>query len=261
MRFMTKPGIAIVCGALAIAGLASAPARSAEPGFTSSQKDEIRKVVRDYLLKNPEVIMEAIQALRRKQQEEQDRAARVALAKHRDELFKAGEGDIAGNPKGDITIIEFMDYRCGYCKAAKATLDAVVKQDGNIRVIYKEFPILGPVSTYASRAALASRKQGKYIAYHDALMGYEGNLTPGKVLDLAEKVGLDVDKLKKDMGSKEVSDIIERNHAIAREMGIRGTPAFILGNELIPGAVNADSLKQKITAARQYCKSSKTPTC
>lgn len=231
-------------------------------GFNESQKKDIRKLVRDYLMKHPEVVIEAMREYQRRQREKQLQAARAAIKDNRNELLRDKDSVVAGNPKGDITIVEFFDYRCGYCKRVKAHLDLVVKNDPNVRVVYKEFPILGPASTYASRAAIASRKQGddKYRAYHDALMAAR-DVNPASVLAIAKQVGLDTAKLTKDMNDPKVGEIIRRNHELAEKLGIRGTPAFVIGNEMVPGAIGAAQFAAKLAQARAACKKDRAPVC
>jgi protein-disulfide isomerase len=171
MALSMKSIISKCAAALAIAGVAAAlttgfagqnaRAEAGKKPFTADQEAAIRKLVKDYILKNPEIIAEALEELRRRREEEQTRAAARAVRENRAALLNSSPLPVDGNAKGNITIVEFFDYRCGYCKAVKSQLDAVVKADGNIRVVYKEFPILGEASTYASQAAIASRKQGK----------------------------------------------------------------------------------------------------
>lgn len=253
---------AAAAAVLALGPVAIADDGKSAKGFSDKQKNEIRKLVRDYLLKNPEVLVEAMREYQRRQREQRLQAARAAIKDNRNELLRDKDSVVAGNPKGDITIVEFFDYRCGFCKRVKAHLDIVVKNDPNVRVVYKEFPILGPASTYASRAAIASRKQGddKYRAFHDALMAAR-NVNPASVLAIAKQVGLDTAKLTKDMNDPKISEIIRRNHALAEKLGIRGTPAFIIGNEMVPGAIGAAQLASKVAEARAACKKERPPVC
>jgi protein-disulfide isomerase len=217
--------------------------------------------VKEYILANPEIILEAVQTLRRKQEEAQKKAAEEALKSRRAELQGATDLPVGGNPKGDVTIVEFMDYRCGYCKGAQPTLDQVMRADGKIRFVLKEFPILGPASRTASKAAIAANKQGKYLAFHTALMAYPNNLTDEVIFALARQVGLDVAKLKDDMNAPEVEALIEKTHKLAQDLGINGTPGFVIGDQIIPGAVSADELKKKIAEARKACSERKEPMC
>jgi protein-disulfide isomerase len=251
-----------VAAALAIA-LAPLPAfaQSSPPPLTEEQEKRVREMIREYILANPEIVLEAVQTLRRRQEEAQRKAAEETLKTKRDQLLDAKELPVAGNPNGSITIVEFFDYRCGYCKGVKPTLDEVLRADGRIRLILKEFPILGPASKTASRAAIAAHKQGKYLAMHNALMAYPNNLTDDVIFILARQVGLDVAKLKEDMKAKEVDDLIGRTNKLAQELGINGTPAFIIGETVVPGAIGADEFKRLIETARKTCAEKKQTLC
>ena len=261
MRIPVLAAAAATAVALALAALTPALAQGDKPPLTPEQEKRVRELVKDYILANPEIILEAVQTLRRKQEEAQKKAAEEALKTKRADLQGATDLPVAGNPKGDITIVEFMDYRCGYCKSVKPTLDEVVRADGKIRVVLKEFPILGPGSRVASMAAIAAHKQGKYLAFHNALMAYPNNLTEEVVFALARQVGLDVAKLKDDMKSPEVQALIEKTNKLAQDLGINGTPAFVIGDQIIPGAVNADEMKQRVAAARKSCVEKKEAIC
>ncbi len=241
----------------------SAPsfAQGDKPPLTPEQEKRVKELVKEYILANPEVILEAVQTLRRKQEEAQKKAAEDALLTRRAELQGSTDLPVAGNVKGNVTIVEFMDYRCGYCKGVKPVIDEVMRTDGKVRLVIKEFPILGPASRTASMAAIAAHKQGKYLAYHNALMAYPNNLTDEVIFALARQVGLDVAKLKADMGSPEVQALIEKTHKLATDLGINGTPGFIIGDQIIPGAVSADELKKKLAEARQACAQRKEALC
>lgn len=247
--------------ALALAVAAPAWSQGDKPPLTPDQEKRVQELVKEYILAHPEIILEAVQKLRKQQEEAQKKAAEEALKSKRVDLQGATDLPVAGNMKGDVTIVEFMDYRCGYCKGVKPTLDEVVRADGKIRLVIKEFPILGPASKIASMAAIAANKQGKYLALHNALMGYPENLTEEKIFALARQVGIDVAKLKDDMKSPEVQALIDKTHKLASDLGINGTPGFIIGDQIIPGAVNADELKQRIADARKACAARKETLC
>jgi protein-disulfide isomerase len=151
---------------------------------------------------------------------------------------------------GDVTVVEFFDYRCGYCKRASGTVAQLQKDDLKVRVVSKDFPILGDESVFAAKAALAARSQGKHHALQEALFAAKGELNAANVLKLASQIGLNTKKLATDMKNPELDSIIERNRALAKELGINGTPAFILGNELMPGAVELEPLKEAVSRAR-----------
>ena len=257
MRF--RPYLLAAVAALAI-GMPGAVAQQAAP-FTPEQEARIRELVKDYIIKNPEVIIEAVNEMRRKQEQQAQENAKDALKKHRDALIGAKELPVAGNPNGDVTIVEFFDYRCGYCKAVKPAVDEVLKTDGKIRLVLKEFPILGPNSTLASAAAYAAHRQGKYMAFHEALMKYKDGIDERVVLDVGKRVGLDVDKLKADMRDPKIKDQIEATHRLARDLNISGTPAFVIGDEIVPGAIGPDEIREKVAAARKLCAERKQTAC
>lgn len=214
------------------------------------QEQAVKKLVRDYLLNNPEIIFNAVSSMRRKQKREEAARAKSALLTHKAAIFDDPLTPVTGNPDGDVTIVEFFDYQCGYCKRVFPALMRTVKEDGNVRLALKEFPILGAQSRFASEAALASRKQGKYAAFHSALMKVRGALNEAKVMVVARSVGLDTQRLRKDMRDPEIQTLLEENFKLADTLNIRGTPAFIIGDELVPGAVGIDRLKSLVAKAR-----------
>jgi len=221
--------------------------------FTPQQSDAIRQIVRDYLIKNPEVILEAIEALKAKDQASTEARSRQTIAARRAEIFEDPESPIAGNAQGDVSIVEFFDYRCPYCKKVHSTIQALLRDDKMIRFIYKDWPILGPPSVYASRAALAARSQQKYVEFHAALMETRGSLDEAAVMSAAKSVGLDVDRLKRDMEAQaaKLKGIFARNDELARELGISGTPAFVVGDVVIRGAADLESLKGVVAEFRR----------
>jgi protein-disulfide isomerase len=204
----------------------------------------------DYLNAHPEVIIDAIQKYQDKQAAAQAAKARASIAELQGDLLKDPASPVGGNPDGDVTIVEFFDYRCPYCKAVAPDLAKALAADGRVRLIYKEFPILGPASVTASKAALAARAQDKYIPFHEKLIAYKGNLDDAKILELAADVGLDVTRLKADMETADVKDAINRNYKLAEKLDIQGTPAFVIGNELLPGAASVDELTAAVKRAR-----------
>ena len=231
--------------------VAAIPAARADDSFTPAQTKAVEQIVRDYLMKHPEVLVEVMQAAEDKMKADKDATARKAIVERRNELINDKTAPVAGNPDGDVTIVEFFDYRCPYCKQVEPSIDALIKQDPKIRVVYKEFPILGPESVYASRIALAARKQGKYSAFHDAMMATKGTINEEVILKVAGTAGVDIVKAKADMNDPDIEALIKRNYALAEALDINGTPAFIVGNKLVAGATDLDGLKQLVAAARQ----------
>ena len=219
--------------------------------FNTAQREEMGRIVREYLIKNPEVLREAFEALERKEAKAKAEGARNAIKSMAGDIFSAPGDLVVGNPEGDITMVEFFDYNCGFCKRSLPDVLKLVETDKKLKFVIKEFPILGPGSTFAARAAIASRLQGKYWEFHLVLMKKRGRVNEAAVLKAAKDIGLDMDRLKKDMASEEVSKIIRRNHTIAQALNINGTPAFIVKNTILPGAVGFKQLSQAIAEARK----------
>jgi len=219
--------------------------------LTPEQVQAIERIIHDYLMRNPEVILDAVESLEQKRNEQARETAKSAIAEHRDEILNDPDSPVAGNAKGDVTIVEFFDYRCPYCKQVEPSLAQLREEDPNVRFVYKELPILGPDSVVATRAALAARKQKKYQELHDALMRARGTLDEATVLKIASEVGIDTKQLKADMTSPDVERIIKRNIDLAHSLTISGTPGFIIGNQLVPGAVDMATLKSLVADARK----------
>ncbi len=173
------------------------------------------------------------------------------IVARRDEVLNDPASPVGGNPDGDVTLVEFFDYQCPYCKTIFPSIQALLAEDRELRYVFKEIPILGKDSVFAARAALAARRQGKYLEFHMALMPTRGKLTETRVMWLAEKVGLDVGRLRRDMADRTIGDMIRRNLELADALGIYGTPAFIIGDTQVPGAVEIDTLKTLIARERQ----------
>jgi protein-disulfide isomerase len=249
MRFH-RSLVALALLATAIVGLAPSTLAQSSESFT--EKGQMEQVIHDYLLAHPEVIVEALQ----RYQAMQDRVAAANQAKAvvdlREELTHAPDSPVLGNPNGDVSIVEFFDYRCPYCKLmASRKLIETLEQDGNVRIVLKEFPILGEDSIYAAKAALGAARQGKYRELHMAMMTLKGKVTSADVRRLAEEAGIDMARLEQDMQAPEIDAEIKRNLALADKTGIRGTPAFIINGQLIPGAIEVDEIMKRVAAARQ----------
>lgn len=236
-------------------GLARAETAASTPSFTDAQRTEIESILKEYLTKkNPEVLIEAGQELQRRQSAEAETKSKAALAASRDKIFNDPSTPTGGNPKGDVTVVEFFDYQCGYCKMSAPTVAKLLKEDKNVRFIYKEYPILGPVSTEASKAAFASIKQGKYVKFHDALMSRPGHIASDDIYRVAKEVGIDVEKLKKDMADESVTKLVDASLALGGEVGVRGTPMFIIGEQTFPGAMQYEQIKKAVDDARAAAK-------
>lgn len=237
---------------LLLALLLAAPfgAAAAQP-FTPEQEEAIGRILRRYIEQHPEVVVEAFEAAQAKARAEAEESAKRAIAAKRQELEADPASPVLGNPAGDVTLVEFFDYRCPYCKQVAPTLQALIAEDKRLRVVMKEFPILGKDSVTASRAALAAARQGKYEVFHHALMGLKGQLTEAAIFKAAAAAGLDVERLKSDMERPEIDAQLRANHDLAQALDIRGTPAFVVGGELIPGAVDLATLRNRLAAARK----------
>lgn len=233
----------------------------ADTRFDDGQKREIRKIVRDYLIQNPEVIVEAIQEMRRRDEAAKQVATVKAVAESRDALLRNAADPVGGNRKGNATVVEFFDYNCGWCKRAYPHLLAAAKADGNIRIVFKEYPILAPSSRLAARAALAAARQGKYREMHDRLMRQRGALDESKIMESAAQAGLDIPKLKADMAAREIEMAIEANLELAARLGIRGTPAFVIGSKVFPGMMRARQYPAEIARARKECAARNATVC
>lgn len=212
--------------------------------------EEIEKIVREYLLNNPEVLFEAAERHREKQRRLRKERDRAILRKHRKMILADPHSFVGGNPDGDVTVVEFFDYRCGYCKRFAPVLEKIKRQDPKLRVVYKEFPILGPDSFKGAQAALAARNQGRYVEFHEALMRVRGALDNEAIMAAARSVGLDTDRLGKDMQSPTILDILGNNRKLAAALGIDGTPALIVGDEIVRGAIPFERLAEMIAMAR-----------
>lgn len=241
LSFVLVAGIAAAIGA----GVVFALRANAEPepkplvtaqALTESQKQEVEQTVRDYLLQNPEILIEMSNILEERQHEAQSQAMVSALAENADALYRSNHGYTAGNPDGDVTVVEFFDYNCGFCRRAFQDVLRLIEDDPNVRVVFKELPILRRESEGAARVALAARNQGKYFELHQALLEASGLASEASALALAADLGLDVDRLKQDMASKEVETALEETRNVAQRLRVQGTPLYIIGDRIVPGA-------------------------
>lgn len=240
-----------VLGMAAVATLSTAPAFAEE--FTAEQKEELGGIIQQYLMDNPSVIFESIEAYRSQQEQEAQKQAEAKIDDNIAYLTRA-EAPSVGNPEGDVTVVEFFDYNCGYCKRAVPDIQALVKEDENVRFVFKEMPILGPTSKTAAIWALAAHKQGKYFEYHVALMEHKGQKTEAELAKVAQDIGLDVDAMKKVITSGELDRELDKVMSVAREIGVSGTPAFVVGSQFIPGYVGKEGLVEAIKEERAKMK-------
>ena len=234
--------------ALALALAAGAQAHAQEPAALDRQA--IGEIVREYLIENPEVIEEAMLALRAKREPPRRQVVRRMIERSRDALFAHPMTPVSGDAQGDVTLVEFFDYQCGYCKAALAPMKELLASDARLRVVWKEFPILGPMSRFTARAAMAAARQDRYLDFHLAAMGAAEELTESSVMGIAERLGIDVERLRRDMDDPAIEAYLDETNRLARDLGITGTPAFVIGDALVPGVMGIEQLRQLIADVR-----------
>jgi protein-disulfide isomerase len=224
-----------------------APPMSSE----AAELDQFERRGREYLLRNPEVIMEALGILKERQRAAEAEGLKRTIAERGEEILNDPAAPVGGNPAGDVTLVEFFDYNCPYCRKVAPTVVELEQADPDLRLVYKEFPILGPGSQFAARAALASRRQGKYVPFHNALMQATEQVTGETVMEIAREVGLDTERLEQDMQDPAIQEAIGRNLQLANALGITGTPSFVIGQEVVPGAVDLRTLQGLIARTRR----------
>ena len=212
-------------------------------------KGAVERIVRDYLLAHPEVVEDALRTLQKKRAAEQRLRAEAAIRENAEALRAHPMSPVSGNTEGDVTVVEFFDYQCGFCKRALPTMEDLLETDGNVRVVWKEFPVLGPVSAFAARASMAAARQAKFLPFHLALMR-ESKLSEDKVLEVAGRTGLDMDRLGQDMQDPAIGANLDETRALAQKLGIGGTPAFVIGETLVPGAIESARMKELVAETR-----------
>lgn len=251
MAFRSLIGMALALGLAASA--APALAQPAQP-LTPEQRKAVMDLVRETIVQHPEIIQDALIELERRNTVAQAEAQRSAVAAEKARLTNPATSVVIGNPEGDITLVEFMDYNCGFCKRAMEDVTALAKADPKLRVVLKDFPILGPDSVEASRVAVAAKAQlqgQKYFDFHNKLMSVKGRVNGAKALEVAKEAGADIEKLKKEMEAPATKAAIEDTVALGDRLGLTGTPAFIIGEEIVFGAVGQAALKQKLDSVRR----------
>lgn len=213
-------------------------------------EDRVKELVLEAIRENPGIVMEAVELLRQREQAAQAAAITSVLERNRDTLDNDPNAPVLGNPEGDVTVVEFFDYNCPYCRKAKPEIEALLEADPNVRLVYREWPILGEGSVFAARAALASRNQDKYEEFHWALMGMQGRAEEASVLRIAEQVGLDMAQLLEDMDSGEIDEHIATSMRLTKELGFSGTPSFVIGDALVPGVIEANQMISLVETVR-----------
>jgi protein-disulfide isomerase len=243
----------LVAAAMLLALPAAALAEAQK--FSSEQRSEIEGIVKEYLLAHPEVLQDVMAELEKRQQAAEDEKHRSAVEENRKALFSSPHQVVLGNPQGNFTMVEFFDYNCGFCRRALADMLDLLKTDPNLKFVLKEFPVLGEGSVDAARVAVAVRMQDttgkKYIEFHQKLLGGRGQADKARALAVAKDVGFDMARLEKDMTSDEVKKTIDENMKLADALGVSGTPSYVVGNDVVVGAVGLDALRDKINAGRK----------
>ena len=223
-------------------------------GFDAAQRGEIEKIIREYLIANPQVLQDVMMELEKRQVAMDSQRQQSAVRENAKELFSSTRHVVVGNPQGNVTMVEFFDYNCGYCKRAMDDMNTLLKNDRNLKVILKEFPVLGPSSLEAAKVATAVRIQDKtgkkYLDFHQRLMGGRGQADKARALAAAKDAGFDVAKIEKDLESDEVKASLQESFKIAQALGLNGTPSYVIGDKVIIGAVGLEALQEGINTAR-----------
>jgi len=237
----------------AVALCATPPAASAE-NFSGGQRGEIETIVRNYLIAHPEVLEEAMAELNKRQAAAEAEKHEASVEQNSEAIFNSPRGVVLGNKDGDVTFVEFFDYNCGYCKRAMTDMLDLMKSDSKLKVVLKEFPVLSQGSVEAAQVAVAVRMQDpggkKYLDFHQRLLGGRGPADKARAIAAAKEAGLDVARIEKDLASPEVRATIEENFKLAESMGMNGTPSYVIGKQVVIGAVGLEGLREKIGVAR-----------
>ena len=250
------PRILTLLAPLALTGLVAAAPAAAQTdigNMTPEERAAFGAEVRAYLLANPEVLTEVVDELTRQREEAQAAADRELIAAYAEQLYEDPRDYVAGNPEGDVTVVEFLDHNCPYCKKAHPEVLQLLEQDPNVRLVVKEFPILGPASIAASQVAMAALEQDPdlYPEFYETLMSHQGKVNERSVYSIAEGVGYDIDELEEAASATEIGDRIKANYQLGARLGIEGTPGFVIGDRGIRGYVSADELAAAVEAARE----------
>lgn len=235
---------------LAAGGIAAAQTTPATSAFTPAQRAEIVTILRGALKADPSILRDAITALQQQDTEAQNAAAKTAIGRAGPALTGNPGDPVAGNPQGDVTLVEFYDLRCPYCRHMLPAIATLLAKDSKLRLVYKDIPVLGEASVLGARAVLAAQRQGGYLKLQQALMSGSGQITEASIEQAATRLGLDWPRLRRDMDAPEIKQRIEANLTLARSLGIDGTPSFVVGSRMLPGAVPLEALQSAVAAAR-----------
>lgn len=242
----------ILAAFAALLALSAPPAARADE-FNATQRADIQRIVREYLVEHPEVIQDAIAELDKRQTAAEAEKHKAAIKQYSDALFSSPRQVVLGNPDGNVTFVEFFDYNCGYCKRAMSDMLTLLKDDPKLKVVLKEFPVLGPGSVEAAQVAVAVRMQDKgkkYLDFHQRLLGGRGQADKAHALAAAKEAGFNMAQIEKDLTSPEVKETLQENFKMAEALGLNGTPSYVIGNEVVVGAVGLPALQEKINTAR-----------
>jgi protein-disulfide isomerase len=251
MTWILRP----LAAALGVALLVfSAPGAAVAQSISAAQRSEIEAIIKNYLIANPEILQEAYGELEKRQSVADAAKHQAAVKDNAELLFSSNRHVVLGNPRGDVTMVEFFDYNCGYCKRAMTDMLELMKNDPKLRVVLKEFPVLGESSTQAAHVAIAVRMQDKtgkkYLDFHQKLLSGRGQADRAQALAAAKATGLDMDRLEKDMASSEIRATLEESFKLADALGMSGTPTYVIGSDVVVGAVGVAALRDKINTAR-----------
>jgi protein-disulfide isomerase len=248
------PSFRLLAPALFALALCATPPAASAQSFSDIQRGDIEKIVRNYLLAHPEVLEEAMAELSKRQAAADAEKHEASVASNAKAIFDSSRGVTVGNKDGDVALVEFFDYNCGYCKRAMTDMLELMKSDPKLKVVLKEFPVLGPGSVEAAQVAVAVRMQDpsgkKYLDFHQKLLGSKGQADKARAMAAAKDAGADMAKLEKDLASPEVRATLEENFKLAEAMGMNGTPSYVIGKQVVIGAVGVDNLREKIGLAR-----------
>ncbi len=238
---------------VAMLAIATSPASRADE-LSAGQRSEVERIVREYLVAHPEVIQDAMAELEKRQSAAESEKHKTAVKQYSEALFASPRQVVLGNPDGNVTFVEFFDYNCGYCKRAMDDMLTLLKDDPELKVVLKEFPVLGPGSVEAAQVAVAVRMQDKtgkkYLEFHQKLLGSRGQADKARALAVAKDIGLDMGRLDKDLASAEVKATLQESFKLAEALGLNGTPSYVIGDDVVVGAVGLDALKEKVNSSR-----------
>jgi len=248
------PSFRLLAPALLALAVFGAPVSASAQGFSDTQRSDIEAIIKNYLVSHPEVLEEAMTELSKRQTAAENAKHEASIAQNADMIFNSQRGVTLGNKDGDVAFVEFFDYNCGYCKRAMADMLDLMKNDPKLKVVLKEFPVLSEGSVEAAKVAVAVRMQDpsgkKYLDFHQKLLGGRGQADKARAMAAAKDAGLDIARIEKDLTSPEVKATIQENMKLAEDMGLNGTPSYVIGNQIVVGAVGLESLREKIGMAR-----------